>query len=143
MNYKPNLYQYNPVAPATFTSTSGIYLGLAGTFIAKSSGRVFVEIVCNAHNISTTNGILLGARCGTQSAPTFETGFTSITPVLVVGTKLWQVDRFEAILCKQVYKISGLVNMDIGIPYFIDMVGAMATDGMGQVSNIEMTAEEE
>lgn len=143
MNYKPNLLQFNPAAPATFTSTAGIYLGLAGSFTAKSSGRVLITISCNALNTTTTNGVLLGARVGTQAAPAFGDPFNSLIPVQTVGIKLWQVDRFEAINVKQTFsKIVGWTAMIVGTTYFIDMVAAMQTDGAGQVSNISISVKE-
>lgn len=72
-------YQVSPTNPTGTTSTTGVMMGLAGTFTPTRTGTVIIVLSADAVNGTAVRGVTMQLRTGTGTAPTNGAAVTGTT----------------------------------------------------------------
>lgn len=140
MSYKPNTYTFQPSNPVGTTSTSGVMMGLKGSFISQYSGILRVTIYGNITNTTAVDGVNFGGLMGTGTPPNNGDSPIIIGSIGIGRVKGNIIERFDGAGAYRPFRISAVVgNLGALVPgttYWIDMTLAVITGGTASVKNL-------
>lgn len=131
-------YQASPSDPTGTTSTTGVMMGLAGTFTPMKSGKLMIVISGNIANGTAGDGATATIRYGTGTAPTNGASLT--------GSAAGNISKIVNPLLALLVPGSGNFNcnaivsgLSLSTAYWIDIAAARVTGGTATVSGISIS----
>lgn len=131
-------YQNSPVNPTGTTSTTGVMMGLAGSFTPIRSGKVMAIISGNMANNTAGNGASAQIRYGTGSAPANAAGLTG---TVMGGISQILNDAVALIvLGSGNFTCNAIIDgLGLGTAYWLDVSLASITGGTSTISNVSIS----
>jgi hypothetical protein len=132
--------QSTPGDPTGTTNTTGLMMGLAGSFTPLTSGRMLLTITGNLSSSGTSigNGGKTQARYGTGSAPANAAALTGTS----VGSLVTSVNESTTANTKQPFSVTAVVTgLTVGTAYWLDLsLAQVGAGGTAAVTNLSISA---
>jgi len=132
-----NVLNAQPANPTGTTNSSGLMMGLAGSFTPQSTGTVAVTIAGDCYNTTAGDGGNIKIRYGTGTAPS--------NGGALVGTAVGNLPSFVSATASQKVGCAAsavITGLTIGTPYWLDLKLGAATGGTAAIENVSITAVE-
>ena len=124
-----------PVDPAVTASTTGVMMGLAGSFTPVGSGVAEIIVCGDISNNTNGNGAQVQIRYGIGSAPANAAALTGTT---LGGLAKYVPDATSSI--RNPFAVSGVVNLTAGTTYWIDVGLAAIGGGQARIQDVSISA---
>ena len=130
---QPTVTQASPANPAGTASTTGVMMGLAGSFTPVVTGRVLIVLTGNCHNNTAGDGCTVSGRYGTGAAPTNGSALTGT----VIGSKFTTSATANADVGFAVIAI--VTGLALGAAIWLDLSLAAFTGGTATMTNPQIS----
>ena len=127
--------QSSPADPSTTTSTTGLMMGLAGSYTPFQSGRVLIMISGDIDNNTVADGSQVQIRYGTGTAPANGAALTGTTAGGLVKMTNGVTDT-----PRMPFSLNAIVSsLTVGTAYWVDVGLAAVTGGTARIRNLSVS----
>lgn len=132
----PATYAATPADPATFTSTTGVMMGFAGSITPAKTGNLMISAYGSFFNNTANRGVRVRARYGTGAAPSFGAASTGTA----IGGNEPQLNNAGANVAAPFALPAIVTGLTVGTAYWIDLEARVITSGTGSILNVTLSA---